>query len=269
MNNLRNMRRCYYIKHPTIAFALVDRKFFGCYFTKNLSPKCYCSFCGERFHNFLIHGYISELSMNNKSTLGLRLSDCPYCGSVDKYRWEWYVLENYLHISQVTNVDVLHFAPEKPIYNRIKQNGSINYMCGDIVPGRADYVVDMTDMQFEDSSFDIIIACNVLEHIQDEKRALTEIKRVLKTDGTFVVMIPVAYDVEETWEDENITSEEERVKYFGQEDHVRLYGNDYQSHFEKYGFIVNALTAEEVFSRENIKKYGLTKVSPILLCKNA
>ncbi len=49
------------------------------------------------------------------------------------------------------------------------------------------------DIKFEDSSFDIILSSNVLEHINDLPKALTEMKRVLKPDGIMVHSVPTVY----------------------------------------------------------------------------
>ena len=38
---------------------------------------------------------------------------------------------------------------------------------------------------FEDSSFDIVLCCDVLEHVSDLDRVISEISRVLKPDGVF------------------------------------------------------------------------------------
>lgn len=49
------------------------------------------------------------------------------------------------------------------------------------------------DLKFEDSSFDIILSSNVLEHIVDLPKALTEMKRVLKPGGVMVHSVPTVY----------------------------------------------------------------------------
>lgn len=53
-------------------------------------------------------------------------------------------------------------------------------VCGDI-QGR---------LPFEDGIFDRIIAIHVLEHLPDLPKALTEIKRLMKPDGVFDVVLP-------------------------------------------------------------------------------
>ncbi len=44
-------------------------------------------------------------------------------------------------------------------------------------------------LPFEDESFDIVLSCGVLEHVEDESGSLTEIRRILRPEGLFVVMM--------------------------------------------------------------------------------
>ena len=53
-----------------------------------------------------------------------------------------------------------------------------NKICGDI-----------SNLPFKDNSFDLILCINVLEHIRDYKKALMEIKRVLKPDATAIIVV--------------------------------------------------------------------------------
>ncbi|MBF0113100.1 MAG: methyltransferase domain-containing protein [Desulfamplus sp.] len=49
---------------------------------------------------------------------------------------------------------------------------------------------DITNLPFCDNSFDVVICSEVLEHIQDETKALRELKRVLKVGGELAVSVP-------------------------------------------------------------------------------
>jgi ubiquinone/menaquinone biosynthesis C-methylase UbiE len=54
----------------------------------------------------------------------------------------------------------------------------------------AKLVADACAMPFEENSFDVIVAFDVLEHIPDDKKAVQEIVRCLKPAGTFVFTVP-------------------------------------------------------------------------------
>lgn len=59
---------------------------------------------------------------------------------------------------------------------------------------RSDKVVflkgDAQNLQFKDNSFDYVITSEVLEHMQDSKKALSEWSRVLKDSGKIIITIP-------------------------------------------------------------------------------
>ncbi len=48
----------------------------------------------------------------------------------------------------------------------------------------------ITDIPFEDNSFDVVIASEVLEHVDDVDISLSEISRVIKKGGVFVMSSP-------------------------------------------------------------------------------
>ena len=56
---------------------------------------------------------------------------------------------------------------------------------------RFDYqVADAADLPFEDNSFDHAVCSEVIEHVPDATKALSEIHRVVKKDGTFTITTP-------------------------------------------------------------------------------
>lgn len=52
-------------------------------------------------------------------------------------------------------------------------------------------VADGERLPFDDASFDIVVSCDVLEHVQDMARSLDEIRRVLKPGGAFIGFVPM------------------------------------------------------------------------------
>ena len=112
-------------------------------------------------------------------------------------------------------------------------------------------------MNFENKSFDLVICNHVLEHIDDDIKALNEIFRVLKSGGVAILQVPINFKRNETFEDQSIISKKDREKYFGQYDHVREYGLDFKERIEKAGFEVEMVNYTENFSEEIKLKYGL------------
>src|SRR6058998_4217744 len=53
---------------------------------------------------------------------------------------------------------------------------------------------DLDDaLPFEDGSFDVVVAGELLEHLRDPRRVVSEVLRVLRPGGTFVGSVPNAY----------------------------------------------------------------------------
>jgi len=49
---------------------------------------------------------------------------------------------------------------------------------------------DASGLPFSDESFDVVLMLEVLEHVQDEVRIISEIYRVLKDGGTLIMSVP-------------------------------------------------------------------------------
>ena len=76
-------------------------------------------------------------------------------------------------------------------------------------------------------SFDVLFCSHVLEHVRDDRKAMSEMFRVLKPGGWAVIQVPIA--THRTIEDPSITDPRERERLYCQSDHVRLYGLPGQS----------------------------------------
>ncbi len=216
-----------------------------------------CLICGSEFANYFPAGFHSELFEKHHVIGGGYRENCicPSCGRMDRERWLHYVIDNKTNIGEASG-RILHFAPEQTIIDYIKQNDKIDYYTCDITPGRAMHIVDITDIQFRDETFDFIICNHVLEHIPDEAKAVSELKRVLKKKGKLIFSFPICMD-KKTEEDKSVTSKEERLRRYGQEDHVRLYGTDYLDRFKKYDLNIKVYSPQDEFSKEEITRYGL------------
>jgi ubiquinone/menaquinone biosynthesis C-methylase UbiE len=117
--------------------------------------------------------------------------------------------------------------------------------------------LDLTRLTLPDESWDVVICYHVFEHIPDDRAAMREMYRVLKPGGWAVVQVPVR-DVPETLEDPTVQTAEERVRLFGQRDHVRYYGwRDFADRLEDAGFEVTIERFGRELSAEDVKTYAL------------
>lgn len=217
----------------------------------------YCNICRNSLRLMYGHGHESPI-FDLKRIIGggvRKFAVCPLCYSLDRSRWVWYILENEIEIFQKRS-SILHFAPEKGIEERIKKTDYFEYITADIQEGKADQVIDITNISFPDQTFDYIICNHVLEHIKDESKALSELKRCIKEDGRVIFSVPICWE-QKTIEDDNVATSEQRLLEYGQSDHVRLYGNDLQIRLEKHGFKVKKMRVDEKLSKEEIERLSL------------
>jgi len=135
----------------------------------------------------------------------------------------------------------------------------IRYISGDLNSLVADRKIDITNINFENDYFDFIICNHVLEHIADDQKAMRELFRVLRPGGEAILQVPISKYNKKTFEDFSIILPEEREKYFGQKDHVRIYGKDYKNRLERIGFKVELYDIKNDLNIQDIKKFGLNE----------
>ncbi|HEU4654470.1 MAG TPA: methyltransferase domain-containing protein [Steroidobacteraceae bacterium] len=193
-----------------------------------------------------------------------RDSVCPSCFSHPRHRSYAFVMEEIF--SRATrSLKVLHFAPEPQITRLLRGQPSVEYLSVDIDPLRAMRREDICNLSFKDNSFDAIVCIHVLEHIDDDKRAMSELYRVLTPNGVALLDVPIDWSRERTYEDPSITSPEERTKAFWQWDHVRLYGRDYPNKLRAAGFVVEEKQYIQNLGANRAQRFGL-EVMPSFVC---
>ena len=136
---------------------------------------------------------------------------------------------------------------------------NLDYTSADLFSPIVDVKADILDLPFDDESFDIVICNHVLEHIEDDRKAMSELCRVMKKGGWGILQVPMKISSEKSYEDFSITDPKERQKHFGQYDHVRWYGMDYFDRLKSAGFEAEANFYSQEFSDAEIKKFGLSK----------
>lgn len=210
-------------------------------------PVLVCPLCDEK-HRFLLFG--SPPRPN---------AACPSCGSLERHRLLGLYLKQFPQI--VNGKDILHFAPEEAIKRCIHRQSPGHYLTADLEPKRGDIVLSIEDIALSDP-FDVIIASHILEHV-DDRVALKELYRTLRPGGVVVIMVPIVEGWASTYENDEIRTRAERLKHFGQEDHVRLYGRDLRERILEAGFELEEFAA----SPADCLSMGLTPGETIFLAK--
>jgi SAM-dependent methyltransferase len=208
-----------------------------------------CPICQSQYRKFLPYGRINP----RPNAL------CPSCLSLERHRLIWLYLQRETSFFR-EKLKVLHVAPEHCFMKRFEKQHGEGYITADIESPLAKVKMDIHQIPFEENTFDAVLCNHVLEHVQNDIKAMSEINRVLKPGGWAIMQIPFFSPVPEvTFEDASITDPREREKIFGQDDHVRLFGKDYSKRIEQAGLkavedqFVNKLTEEER------NRFGLSK----------
>ncbi|MBV2223955.1 MAG: methyltransferase domain-containing protein [Cloacibacterium sp.] len=203
---------------------------------------------GKSYRKFLPYGYGKQ----RENALS------PGTLSLERHRQMWLYLKNETDFF-TQNYKVLHIAPEQEFLRKFKKMKNLEYTSADLFSPIVDVKADILDLPFEDESFDVIFCNHVLEHIIDDKKAMSELYRVMKKGGWGILQVPMKNSLEKTYEDFTITDPKERQKHFGQYDHVRWYGMDYFERLKTVGFEVETNFYSQKFSDSDIKRFGLNR----------
>lgn len=230
-----------------------------------------CPFCGFRSRDWSPIGWdLPVLEEKQVAGAGRRKAGCFNCGSNDRERLIHTYLEREGLLTRMPTLRVLHIAPEITLREYLlHRNKPREYVIGDKKTAGYAYppeVVDLdaTELPLADSHFDVVICNHVLEHIPDDRLAMAEIHRVLAPGGTAILQVPYAWGLDHTEEDLAINDPRERERRYGQFDHVRLYGRDYEDRLREVGFEVMLL---RMGKDPALRTLGLSPTEPLVVAK--
>lgn len=186
-----------------------------------------------------------------------RAVSCGNCGCVERHRLVALWISRNPGV--VEEAGILHFAPEPGLASIFRARSS-NYRSADLNPNVADMVLNIEAIDLNDESVDVVVASHVLEHVDDAK-ALSEIHRILKPGGSAVLLFPIVEGWDRTYENSLHVSESARTTYYGQFDHVRMYGRDARTRITDAGFRITEFTAEA----EDVARYGLSRGEKVFI----
>ncbi|MFC2125377.1 class I SAM-dependent methyltransferase [Bacteroidota bacterium] len=215
-----------------------------------------CPVCGSNYRKFLPYGRKSPRSN----------ALCPNCLSLERHRLMWLYLKEKTDFL-TKKLKVLHIAPELCFINRFEAMGNLDYVTADLESPLAKVKMDIHDIPFDQNTFNVVFCNHVMEHVNDDIKAMSEIYRVLKPSGWAIIQIPFIGTVPDTtFEDPSITNPKQREKVYGQSDHVRLYGWDYPDRLRKAGFMVKEDNYVKELSAEIVQRHALPQNEVIYFC---
>jgi SAM-dependent methyltransferase len=184
---------------------------------------------------------------------------CPSCLSLERHRALAICADQE---SVFEGKDILHFAPEPSLTAYIRKKGVKSYKTCDLFKPDVDLRIDICNINLPDQSFDLVLCLHVLEHVPDDRKAMAELRRILRPSGTAVIMVPLEEGLDETYENPSIVSEADRLIHFGQEDHVRYYGRDLRDRLRAAKFSLREWVSKEPY----VLKHGLRRGERVFLC---
>ncbi len=156
-----------------------------------------------------------------------RFAQCPNCNALERHRIQTLVMQRLADRFDFSTRSMLHVAPERCL-GRLFRKQFRGYTTVDLEMPGVDVKADLTRLPFQNAEYDVVYASHVLEHIMEDTKAISEIRRVLRPGGFAVLPVPIVSD--------------QTVEY-GRPDpdkelHVRAPGPDYYTRYEAFFFLV-------------------------------
>lgn len=170
---------------------------------------------------------------------------CPRCGATDRDRLLALALPARLAKAQ----SLLDIAPSPPLSEHIRRRyQGLAYRTADLYLRGVDDRVDVESMGiYEEARFDAVLCSHVLEHVNDDRRALRELLRVTRPGGCVLVLAPIDLSLTDTLEGLSAPASRDRWRHYGQGDHVRMYShNGLLERLKLAGFGVQVLAAADL-----------------------
>lgn len=211
-----------------------------------------CPCCGGSFRKFL--PVLGDFDNAGR---------CPGCGALDRHRLFWLYYRNRTNLFS-DRLKVLHFAPEYMSQKILRSLPTLDYLSADICSPLAQVRMDVTDIPYPDNTFDVILCSHVLQYVDDDRKAMKELLRVLKPGGWAILQVPIDPLREKTLEYNIDVLPGERD--YSHDDYVRKYGLDYKEKLEEAGFNVKIEEYWKELGNEAAEKYVLHSIENIYLC---
>ena len=158
------------------------------------NPPFKCPVCQESVKEFLplpvfylenMKKYGYPYTTDDAETMNTEQYSCPHCGASDRDRlYACYLEEKNSQYHSRDQLYLLDIAPSPSLSKFINAYGKITHHTADLLMEGVDLFIDITNMpEIDSDSYDIFICSHILEHVSDDKKALSELYRVLKPGG--------------------------------------------------------------------------------------
>ena len=191
-------------------------------------------------------------------------AQCLNCGSIERYRLlSLYLRKETDFFTRSRNIFV-DIGPRNEFSKMLDNYKNITQLSIDINSSITKIKADVKHVPLPSNCADYLLCYHVLEHVDDDKAALFEIYRILKPGGTGFIQVPIDANRSRTFEMQT-SNPDERQRLFGQTNHLRIYGNDFEDSLISSGFEVERLNYVHNFSDTEKEMYGLKERYNLLL----
>ncbi|MFC1988435.1 class I SAM-dependent methyltransferase [Chloroflexota bacterium] len=207
----------------------------------------YCNICGWRGEKF--KKVLNEIMQQDEEIV------CPNCLSEPRQRALFkYLRQNfltdYIYCMKEDNLLCLEISPDRsnPVLQALPW---LVYISIDLNESRSMYEMDLTHLTFRDNLFDLVVCSHVLEHIEDDTKALEEIYRVMRKGAAALIQIPIGYY-------DDLTGK--HTEEFGGRrfcEHLRSYGWDFVEKLEAIGFSVDIVRYTDISMKLDIENEAI------------
>lgn len=209
-----------------------------------------CNLCGWSGRHFLSYWH--------------RFVLCVRCGSHIRHRLVRAATDHRPDLTngaRLRDAVVLHISPEFCLRRWVEPVARL-YVAADFAGPAPDVRVRAEALPFPDATFDTLVCLDTLEHVDDDRLAMREMRRVLKPGGVAILSVPQGNDLTRTIEDPSVTTPAARHAHYGQEDHVRLYGDDFVDRIAAAGLHPSVVRSADL-PPALVRRHVLTPPVPI------
>ncbi len=214
-----------------------------------------CNVCGWQGARFLTHCAVDYVDRN---------AFCPRCLAYSRHRGFAWLCEHDADFKQAlgsaSDAQGLVFAPEPGMVELLARHRP--RLFGMDIERRnhlVDVLADATALPLRDECLGFAFCFHVLEHIEHDVRALTEIGRCLRSDGVLVLCVPTAFDLAET-----ICYGEANPRLNG---HWYAYGLDFGQRIAASGLFGRSFRLEERIPAKERARLGIVEEELWLLTR--
>lgn len=234
----------------------------------------YCVFCEQAVPRWLPYPLRDQLGQFTRlvGAVGSNLDRyaCPACASNDRERHLWLYLQASGLTAAIRGSRILHIAPEEQIERRIAALEPREYVRGELAPQRPGHTrIDVEQLPFAAGTFDLALCNHVLEHVADPDAALRELARCLAPRGRLIAQTPYAPRLKGTFEMAGSVSAHFARLFYGQDDHVRLFGADLPARFHAAGLRGELAPHSALLPDKDPQEYGCNELEPFFLFERA